>query len=540
MSALQEFTHQFQPATAPDLPTLLVLHGTGGSEHDLLPLGRLLCDGAALLSPRGRVVEHGMPRFFRRFANTLGRTAAADLPTDRRLEANRQQPDPALAALYVQYGRYLMLSSSRPGTQPANLQGIWNEHIDPPWGSKYTANINLQMNYWLSDPANLAECFEPLLRLVEEVSETGAEIARIHYGARGWVLHHNTDLWRAAAPVDGARWGLWPTGGAWLGAQLWDHAAFAGRPEVLVRRLYPLLAGAARFLLDILVPLPDTHWLVTTPSLSPENEHPRGATVCAGPAMDRQLIRDLFDALLAAAAQLGVEDEVVLEARRARELLPPNRIGGGGQLQEWLEDWDMDVPDIHHRHVSHLYDLYPGDHIGLDTTPELAAAARRSLEIRGDDATGWGIAWRINLWARLRDGDRAWRNLQRLLSPERTYPNMFDAHPPFQIDGNFGAAAGVIEMLVQSEDGAIHLLPALPAAWPEGRVTGVRCRGDITVNLDWSPDRVRVELMSRCRRSIALKLFNERLTAELVPDRSWSHEAKRMAEFSERTAANDE
>ena len=270
----------------------------------------------------------------------------------------------------MQFGRYLLLASSRPGTQPATLQGIWNDRVDPPWGSKYTANINLQMNYWLPDPANLSECIDPLIRLAEEVSVTGAEIAAAHYGARGWVLHHNTDIWRAAGPVDGAKWGLWPTGGAWLCAQLWDHAVFLGRPEDLVKRLYPLIAGAVRFIIDILMPLPGSDWLVTNPSLSPENVHPHGASLCAGPAMDRQIIRDLFDAYIAAAGQLGIDDDLVGEVGRARPRLP-DRVGPAGQLQEWLEDWDLGAPEIHHRHVSHLYGLYPSQQIDLDRPPSL-------------------------------------------------------------------------------------------------------------------------------------------------------------------------
>ena len=340
-----------------------------------------------------------------RFAIDLGHTPTADLATDERIAAFEQGCDPGLAALYVHFGRYLAISSSRPGTQPTNLQGIWNHEIRPPWGSKYTSNINLQMNYWLSDAANLGACVEPLLRMAEELAVTGAEMARIHYGARGWVLHHNTDLWRATGPVDGAQWGVWPTGGAWLCAQLWDHARFAGYPSDLVARLYPLLHGAAEFFLDTLVELPGTDHLVTAPSISPENVHSRGATICAGPAMDNQLLRDLFDATAAAATRLAVDGEFVAELMRVRARLPADRIGQAGQLQEWLEDWDLDVPEIHHRHVSHLYGVYPSLQINLTQTPQLAAAGRKSLELRGDDATGWGVGWRINLWARLGDGD---------------------------------------------------------------------------------------------------------------------------------------
>ena len=466
------------------------------------------------------LTEH--QRLFRRLDIDLGRDTASDLPTDQRIIANALRPDPALAALYLQFGRYLMISSSRPGTQPANLQGLWNAEIDPPWGSKYTANINLQMNYWLPDPANLSECIEPLVKMAEELAVTGAKMAQAHYGARGWVMHHNTDLWRATGPIDGAKWGLWPTGGAWVCAQLWDHLRFTWS-DALARRLYPIMAGAARFILDVLVQLPGTGELVTVPSLSPENTHPMGSSICAGPAMDAQIIRDLFDAVIDLAGLLGVEAEFCVELRAARDRLPPHRIGRAGQLQEWREDWDMEAPEQHHRHVSHLYALYPSLQIDLSETPDLAAAARHSLEIRGDNATGWGIGWRINLWARLGDGDHAHDVLTLMLQPDRTYPNMFDAHPPFQIDGNFGGAAGILEMLVQSRPGILHLLPALPRAWSEGSVRGVRARGGLTVDITWKRDQLTSAVISADQNCfVNLHYAGEVRRIEVTPSRPYN------------------
>ena len=467
-------------------------------------------------------------KLFNRFDVSFTENEMTKRPTNERIVAfSKEANDPQLLALYIQYGRYLLISSSRPGAQPANLQGIWNDLLTPPWDSKWTVNINTEMNYWPVEIANLSECQEPLYAMLADCAETGKTVAKEHYNASGWVLHHNTDIWRGTAPINASNHGIWVSGGAWLSRHLWEHYLFTLDKKFLADQAYPLMRGAAEFFTQFLVKDPKSGYLISTPSNSPEN----GGLV-AGPTMDHQIIRALFRSCIEAADILGTDQQF---AAKLKEMLPqiaPNQIGKLGQLQEWMED--KDDPTNKHRHVSHLWGVYPGNEINWQQTPELMKAARQSLIYRGDEGTGWSLAWKINFWARFLDGNHAYNMVKLLFRPVQiddivytggggSYTNLFDAHPPFQIDGNFGAPAGMIEMLVQSQLGEINILPALPDALPTGKISGVCARGGFELTFNWSGGKLQqLNVLSKAGQKCKLRYGDKVVEIQTEKGKSYS------------------
>ncbi len=469
------------------------------------------------------IAEHR--RLFRRVAMRLAATPNSLLPTDERLKGFDGTNDPALGALVFQFGRYLLISSSRPGTQPANLQGIWNKDMNPMWDSKYTTNINTEMNYWPAEVGNLAECADPLFRMIRELTDQGSQVARENYGARGWVFHQNTDLWRVAAPMDGPSWGTFTTGGAWLATHLWEHYLFTG-DKAFLAEYYPVLKGSAEFFLDFLIPHPRSGWLVTNPSTSPENfpavpgQAPffdeittflTTTSICAGSTIDMAILNDLFGAVAEAASVLGVDPELKARVLAARAKLAPPQIGRKGNLQEWLEDWDE--TEESHRHISGLWGLFPGRQVSARRTPRLAAGSRVVLEQRGLPGNGWSSAWKAGCWARLGDGARAMENFTYAMHHYTTNSLFSICSRAMQVDGAFGMTAAVAEMLLQSHEGELALLPALPASWKDGEVEGLVARGGFEVGLRWKEGRIasatlvsRIGHPCRLRSDVPLKV----------------------------------
>lgn len=456
-------------------------------------------------------------KFFNRVALDLGSNDAIKKPTNERIRDFKKEFDPQLASLYFQFGRYLLISSSQPGGQPANLQGIWNDMVTPPWDSKYTTNINAEMNYWPAEVTNLTEMHEPFIQMAKELSVTGAVTAKTMYNANGWVLHHNTDIWRVTAPVDSAASGMWMTGGAWVSQDLWERYLYSGDVNYL-KEIYPIIKGAADFFLDFMIMDPNTGYLVVVPSSSPENTHAGGtgkSTIASGTTMDNQLVFDLFTNVIKASKLVSPDDNYTKKLSDALAKMPPMKIGKHSQLQEWQDDWDN--PKDNHRHVSHLYGLFPSNQISPIKTPELFEAAKQSLIYRTDESTGWSMGWKVNLWARLLDGNHAYKLIQdqlHLVTADQrkgggTYPNMLDAHQPFQIDGNFGCTSGIAEMLMQSQEDAIHLLPALPTVWAAGSIKGLVTRGGFVIDMTWKNNKVStLKVYSKLGGNCRLKLEN--------------------------------